>query len=102
MVIYPVYNGHAANLLMSYLLNEKLLLITDVFNDFGMPRPNDPPPGLVSPYYAALGDRIKALKLDVQWLAPSHGTKINPVSRLNGLLQGTVQAPPVKPVNDSR
>jgi len=102
MEIYHVENGHAENLLMSYLPKEKLLLITDIFNDFGMPRPNDPTPGLVSPYYAALGNRIKELKLDVQWLAPSHGTKINPVSRLNALLQGTVQAPPVRPVTDSK
>ncbi len=95
MEIYHVDNGHAANLLMSYLPKEKLLLITDIFNDFGMPRPNDPTPGLVSPYYAALGTRIKELKLDVQWLAPSHGTRVQPVARLNTLLQGTVQAPPV-------
>ena len=102
MEVYHVDNGHAANLLMSYLPKEKLLLITDIFNDFGMPRPNDPPPGLVSPYYAALGARIKELKLDVQWLAPSHGTRVQPVARLNTLLQGTVQAPPVKPVGESR
>lgn len=102
MEIYHVENGHAENLLMSYLPKEKLLLITDIYNDFGMPRPNDPTPGLVSPYYAALGNRIKELNLDVQWLAPSHGTKISPVSRLNGLLQGTVQAPPVRPINESR
>ena len=102
MEIYHVENGHAANLLMSYLPKEKLLLITDIFNDFGMPRPNDPPPGIVSPYYAALGQRIKELNLDVQWLAPSHGTKVQPVARLNTLLQGTVQAPPVKPINESR
>ena len=42
MEIYHVPNGHAANLLMSYLPKEKLLLITDIFNDFGEPRPNDP------------------------------------------------------------
>jgi glyoxylase-like metal-dependent hydrolase (beta-lactamase superfamily II) len=102
MEVYHVDNGHAANLLMAYLPKEKLLLITDIFNDFGMPRPNDPPAGLVSPYYAALGERIKELKLDVQWLAPSHGTKVLPVARLNTLLQGTVQAPPVKPVVESR
>jgi glyoxylase-like metal-dependent hydrolase (beta-lactamase superfamily II) len=102
MEIYHVDNGHAANLLMSYLPKEKLLLITDIFNDFGMPRPNDPPAGIVSPYYAALGERIKELKLDVQWLAPSHGTKVLPVARLNTLLQGTVQAPPVRPVVESR
>jgi len=102
MEIYHVDNGHAANLLMSYLPKEKLLLITDIFNDFGMPRPNDPPAGIVSPYYAALGERIKELKLDVQWLAPSHGTKVLPAARLNTLLQGTVQAPPVRPVVESR
>ncbi len=63
--VYHVPNGHAANLLMSYLPKEKLLIITDIFNDFGAPRPNDPPPGIVSPYYAALGERIRQLKLDV-------------------------------------
>jgi glyoxylase-like metal-dependent hydrolase (beta-lactamase superfamily II) len=102
MDIYHVENGHAENLLMSYLPKEKLLLITDIYNNFGMPRPNDPTPGLVSPYYAALASRIKELNLDVQFLAPSHGTKIDPVSRFTGLVQGTVQAPPVKPLNESR
>jgi glyoxylase-like metal-dependent hydrolase (beta-lactamase superfamily II) len=102
MEVYHVDNGHAANLLMAYLPKEKLLMITDIFNDFGMPRPNDPPPGIVSPYYAALGDRIKGLKLDVQWLAPSHGTKVQPVARLNTLLLGKVQAPPVTPVVESK
>ena len=33
--IYHVPNGHAANLLMSYVPQEKLLIITDIFNDFG-------------------------------------------------------------------
>jgi hypothetical protein len=102
MDVYHVENGHAENLLMSYLPKEKLLLITDIYNNFGMPRPNDPTPGLVSPYYAALASRIKELNLDVQFLAPSHGTKIDPVSRFNSLVQGTVQAPPVKPINESR
>ena len=60
MEIITSYNGHANNLLMSYLPKEKLLMITDIFNDFGMPRPNDPTPGLVSPSlrgarYAAQG-----------------------------------------------
>lgn len=101
MDIYWVPNaGHTANLLMSYLPKEKLLLITDIFNRFGVPRPNDPPPGIVTPYYAALGDRIKELHLDVEQLAPSHGNKVVPVSELNELLQGTVQAPPVKPLGD--
>lgn len=99
--IYWVPNaGHTANLLMSYLPKEKLLLITDIFNRFGVPRPNDPPPGIVTPYYAALGDRIKELHLDVEQLAPAHGNKVVPVSELNELLQGTVQAPPVKPLGE--
>jgi glyoxylase-like metal-dependent hydrolase (beta-lactamase superfamily II) len=91
--IYHVPNGHTANLLMSYLPKEKVLIITDIFNDFGEPRPNDPPPGIVSPYYAALGDRIRQLKLDVEQIAPSHGKGLVPASVLTKLLQGTVQAP---------
>jgi glyoxylase-like metal-dependent hydrolase (beta-lactamase superfamily II) len=91
--VYHVPNGHAANLLMSYLPREKVLMITDIFNDFGEPRPNDPPPGIVSPYYAALGDRIRRLKLDVERLVPSHGTGALPAAALTKLLQGTVQAP---------
>jgi glyoxylase-like metal-dependent hydrolase (beta-lactamase superfamily II) len=91
--IYHVPNGHAANLLMGYLPKEKLLIITDIFNDFGEPRPNDPPPGIVSPYYAALGERIKQLKLDVERIAPSHGKGVVPGTVLTKLLQGTVQAP---------
>jgi len=35
--VYHVPNGHAANLLMSYVPQEKLLIITDIFNDFGEP-----------------------------------------------------------------
>src|SRR4029079_19795148 len=66
--VYHVNNGHANNLLMSYLPKEKLCMITDTFNDFGMPRPSDPPAGLVSPYYAALDARLKELKLDVERL----------------------------------
>ena len=93
--IYHVENGHAANLLMSYLPQEKLLFITDIFNDFGEPRPNDPPPGIVSPYYGALGDRIRALKLDVQRLAPSHGKGVVSAELLSKALQGKVQAPQV-------
>ena len=91
--VYTVANGHAANLLMAYLPREKVLLITDIFNDFGEPRPNDPPPGIVSPYDAALGDRIRQLKLDVEQIAPSHGKGLVPASVLTKLLQGTVQAP---------
>jgi glyoxylase-like metal-dependent hydrolase (beta-lactamase superfamily II) len=91
--VYHVPNGHAANLLMSYLPREKVLMITDIFNDFGEPRPNDPPPGIVSPYYAALGARIRQLKLDVERLVPSHGTGALPAAALTKLLQGTVQAP---------
>jgi glyoxylase-like metal-dependent hydrolase (beta-lactamase superfamily II) len=91
--IYHVPNGHAANLLMSYIPQEKLLIITDIFNDFGQPRPNDPPRGIVSPYYAALGDRIRQLKLDVERIAPSHGTGVVSADMLRKALEGTVQAP---------
>ena len=102
MEIYHVYNGHANNLLMSYLPKEKLLMITDIFNDFGMPRPNDPTPGLVSPYYAALDTRLKELKLDVERLAPSHGKAVVPFSQFANLVQGKVQAPAPRPVTESR
>jgi len=93
--VHHVPNGHAANLLMGYLPHEKLLIITDIFNDFGEPRPNDPPPGVVSPYYAALGDRLRQLTLDVQRIAPSHGKGTVPADMLWKALQGKVQAPQV-------
>jgi glyoxylase-like metal-dependent hydrolase (beta-lactamase superfamily II) len=102
MEIYHVENGHAANLLMSYLPNEKLLMITDIFNDFGMPRPNDPPPGLVSPYYAALDTRLKQLKLDVALLTPSHGRGVVPFSQFAAKVQGKVQAPAPRPITETR
>jgi glyoxylase-like metal-dependent hydrolase (beta-lactamase superfamily II) len=102
MEIYHVYNGHANNLLMSYLPKEKLLMITDIFNDFGMPRPNDPTPGLVSPYYAALDTRLKELKLDVERLAPSHGRAVVPFSQFANLVQGKVQAPAPRPITETR
>jgi glyoxylase-like metal-dependent hydrolase (beta-lactamase superfamily II) len=96
--IYWVPNaGHSANLLMSYLPKEKVLFITDIFNEFGEPRPNDPPPGIVSPYYAALGEKIKELNLDVEQLAPSHGKGVVPISELTLHLQGKVQAPTIRP-----
>jgi glyoxylase-like metal-dependent hydrolase (beta-lactamase superfamily II) len=100
--IYHVPNGHAANLLMSYVPQEKLLMITDIFNDFGGPRPNDPPAGVVSPYYAALGDRIRELKLDVERIAPSHGKGVLSVDVLKKALEGTVQAPPVRQITQAR
>ena len=96
--IYWVHDaGHSANLLMSYLPKEKLLFITDIFNQFGVPRPNDPPPGITTPYYAALGDNLKRLKLDVERIAPSHGREVVPVAILNKALEGKVEAPPVTP-----
>jgi glyoxylase-like metal-dependent hydrolase (beta-lactamase superfamily II) len=102
MEVYHVDNGHARNLLMSYLPKEKLLMITDIFNDFGMPRPNDPPPGLVSPYYAALDARVKELKLDVGRLAPSHGRAVVPFSQFTEKVQGKVQAPVPRPITETR
>jgi len=102
MEIYHVYNGHANNLLMSYLPKEKLLMITDIFNDFGMPRPNDPTPGLVSPYYAALDTRLKELRLDVERLAPSHGKAVVPFSQFTNLVQGKVEAPAPRPITETR
>ena len=102
MEIYHVENGHAENLLMSYLPQEKLLMITDIFNDFGMPRPNDPPAGLVSPYYAALDARLKELKLDVERLAPSHGRAVVPFSQFAEKVQGRVQAPAPRPITETR
>jgi glyoxylase-like metal-dependent hydrolase (beta-lactamase superfamily II) len=102
MEVYHVDNGHARNLLMSYLPKEKLLMITDIFNDFGMPRPNDPPPGLVSPYYAALDARVKELKLDVERLAPSHGGAVVPFSQFAEKVQGKVQAPVPRPITETR
>jgi glyoxylase-like metal-dependent hydrolase (beta-lactamase superfamily II) len=96
--IYWVPNaGHTADLLMSYLPKEKVLFITDIFNEFGEPRPNDPPPGIVTPYYAALGEKIKKLNLDVQRLAPSHGKGVVPLSELTIHLQGKVQGPTIQP-----
>ena len=96
--IYAVRDaGHTANLLMAYLPKEKLLFITDIFNQFGEPRPNDPPPGIVTPYYAALGDNLKRLNLGVQEIAPSHGKGVVSVELLRKALEGTVQAPSVVP-----
>jgi glyoxylase-like metal-dependent hydrolase (beta-lactamase superfamily II) len=96
--IYWVHDaGHTSNLLMSYMPKEKLLFITDIFNQFGEPRPNDPPPGIVTPYYSALGDNLKRLNLDVEWIAPSHGKGVVSADLLKTALVGTVQAPPVQP-----
>jgi glyoxylase-like metal-dependent hydrolase (beta-lactamase superfamily II) len=94
--VYWVHDaGHTSNLLMSYLPKERILFITDIFNQFGEPRPNDPPPGIVTPYYAALGDNLKRLNLDPVLIAPSHGKEAVSADVLKKLLVGTVQAPPV-------
>ena len=81
----------------SYLPREKILFITDIFNQFGEPRPNDPPLGIVTPYYASLGKNLKRLNLDPQQIAPSHGKGVVSVSVLKKTLEGTVQAPPIQP-----
>jgi glyoxylase-like metal-dependent hydrolase (beta-lactamase superfamily II) len=95
--VYWVHDaGHTSNLLMSYLPKEKVLFITDIFNQFGEPRPNDPPAGIVTPYYAALGENLKRLNLDPQQIAPSHGKGIVSADVLKKTLEGTVQAPPVQ------
>jgi glyoxylase-like metal-dependent hydrolase (beta-lactamase superfamily II) len=90
-------NGHAVDLIMAYLPKEKFLIVADVFNQFGEPRPNDPPPGIVSPYTASLGENLKRLNLDVEQIAPIHGSEVVPVSVLRKQLEGTVQAPPPAP-----
>jgi len=97
--IYWVHDaGHTANLLMSYMPKEKLLFVTDVFNQwFDGQHPNDPPPGLVSPYYAALGDNLKRLHLDVERIAPCHGRGVVSIDLLKKALEGTVQAPTIDP-----
>jgi glyoxylase-like metal-dependent hydrolase (beta-lactamase superfamily II) len=98
--VYWVHDaGHTSNLLMSYLPKERILFITDIFNQFGEPRPNDPPPGIVTPYYGALGDNLKRLNLDPVQIAPSHGKGAVSTDVLKKLLVGTVQPPPVQPPN---
>jgi glyoxylase-like metal-dependent hydrolase (beta-lactamase superfamily II) len=96
--IYWVHDaGHTSNLLMSYLPKERFLFITDIFNQFGEPRPNDPPSGIVTPYYASLGDNLKRLNLDPVMIAPSHGKEAVSADVLKKLLVGKVEAPPVEP-----
>jgi glyoxylase-like metal-dependent hydrolase (beta-lactamase superfamily II) len=102
LAIHHVPNGHAANLLMAYVPHEKLLIVTDIFNDFGEPRPNDPPAGVVSPYYAALADRVRQLKLEITQIAPSHGLGVVPADRLWKAVEGRVQAPPVRQLSQVR
>ena len=100
MDVYWVHDaGHTSNLLMSYLPKERILFITDIFNQFGEPRPNDPPPGIVTPYYAALGDNLKRLNLDPVQIAPSHGKGAVSADVLNKLLLGKVEPPAVQPPN---
>ena len=83
---------------MSYMPREKLLFVTDVFNQwFDGQHPNDPPPGLVSPYYAALGDNLKRLHLEVERIAPCHGRGVVSIDLLKKALEGTVQAPTIDP-----
>jgi len=81
-------NGHAASLLMSYMPKEKFLIIADIFNQFGEPRANDPPPGIVSPYTASLGENLKRLNLNVEQIAVVHGREVVPVAVLLGQVWG--------------
>jgi glyoxylase-like metal-dependent hydrolase (beta-lactamase superfamily II) len=95
--IYWVHDaGHTANLLMSFLPKEKVLFITDIFNQFGEPRPNDPPAGIVTPYYAALGENLKRWHLEPEQIAPSHGKGVVSADPLRKALEGRVQAPAVE------
>lgn len=98
--VYWVHDaGHTSNLLMSYLPKERILFITDIFNQFGEPRPNDPPPGIVTPYYGALGDNLKRLNLDPVLIAPSHGKQAVSADLLKKALVGTVRPPTVQAPN---
>ena len=81
-------NQHAANMLLSYLPNEKLLIVTDIFNKFYVPRPNDPPPGYASPYTMNLWENIQRLGLDVEHIAPGHGREVVPGSELREMVEG--------------
>jgi glyoxylase-like metal-dependent hydrolase (beta-lactamase superfamily II) len=91
--------GHSDNLLMSYMPKEKILFITDIFNQWNEPHPNDPPPGIVSSYYGALGENIKRLKLDIAQIAPAHGMGVVPVAALNKALEGKVEPPAIVPIH---
>ena len=87
-------NLHAANLLMSYLPKEKLLIVTDIFNMFYVPRPNDPPAGRSTPYTMNLWENIQRLKLDIEHIAPGHGREVVPVAELRQKIEGR---PPINP-----
>ncbi len=64
-------NTHNEGLLMVYLPKEKLLVQADAFS----PRPG-PPPSEVNPFSVNLHDNIVRLNLDVERIAPIHGTVV--------------------------
>ena len=100
--IYFVPTGHSENQIMGYLPKEGVLFVTDMLNiyvHFGEVHPNDPPAGVVSPYTAEMGQRIKQLNLDVQQVAVSHAKQAVPAEVLWKAMEGTVQVPPPAPLD---
>ncbi|OFV95590.1 MAG: hypothetical protein A3H28_00015 [Acidobacteria bacterium RIFCSPLOWO2_02_FULL_61_28] len=90
-------NLHASNLLMSYLPKEKLLIVTDIFNMFYVPRPNDPPDGYSTPYTMNLWENIQRLKLDIAHIFPAHGREVVPFAELRQKIEGRPSInPPVR------
>lgn len=64
-------NAHNEGLLMVYLPKEKILVQADAFS----PRPG-PPPSPANPFSVNLHENIVRLNLDVQRIAPIHGTVV--------------------------
>ncbi len=64
-------NPHNEGLLMAYLPKEKILVQADAFS----PRPG-PPPSPANPFTVNLHENVVRLNLDVQRIAPIHGTVV--------------------------
>lgn len=64
-------NTHNEGLLMVYLPKEKILVEADAFS----PRPG-PPPSPANPFSVNLHENIRRLNLDVERIAPIHGTVV--------------------------
>jgi hypothetical protein len=71
---------HAADLLLVYLPNEKLLAEVDAYSPPDMP--DTPLIAPKVPYARALLDNIHRLNLDVQIIVPFHGTRTADVTEL--------------------
>ncbi len=77
--LYRLSTDHTDTMLVGYLPKGKILIEVDMWNP---PVANAPPPPRINPVIVQLYDGIKRLNLDVEQIAPLHGTRMAPLKDL--------------------